>query len=73
MGKDISIESMIGGDKINKSELARKYNCCGSTIDRRLNPDKYKKNKKERIYISKLDKYKEIIDRKKVILITGVT
>ena len=32
-----------------------------------------KKNKKERIYISKLDKYKEIIDRKKVILITGVT
>ena len=48
MRKDISIESMIGGDKINKSELARKYNCCGSTIDRRLNPDKYKKNKKEK-------------------------
>lgn len=73
MRKDISIESMIGGDKINKSKLARKYNFCWRTIDRRLNPDKHKKNKKERIYISKLDKYKEIIDRKKVILITRVT
>lgn len=73
MRKDISIESMIGGDKINKSELARKYNFCWRTIDKRLNPDKYKKNKKERIYISKLDKYKEIIDRKIVILITRVT
>ena len=46
---------MIGGDKINKSKLARKYNFCWRTIDRRLNPDK--QNKKERIYISKLDKY----------------
>lgn len=73
MRKDISIESMIGGDKINKSKLARKYNFCWRTIDRRLNLDKYKKNKKERIYISKLDKHKEIIDRKKVILITRVT
>ena len=73
MRKDISIESMLGGDKINKSKLARKHNFCWRTIDRRLNPDKYKKNKKERIYISKLDKYKEIINRKKVILITRVT
>ena len=53
MRKDISIESMLGGDKINKSKLARKYNFCWRTIDRRLNLDKYKKNKKERIYISK--------------------
>ena len=65
MRKDISIEQLInGGGCINKSELARQYNCCWRTIDRRLNPDKYKKEKKKRIYTSKLDKFKEIIDSK---------
>ena len=65
MRKDISIEKLInGGGIINKSELARQYNCCWRTIDRRLNPDRYKKDKKIRIYTSKLDDFKEIIDSK---------
>lgn len=65
MRKDITIEKIrIGGEKVNKSALARQYGCCWETIDRRLNPDKYKKNKKPRVYVSKLDKYKEIIDKK---------
>jgi hypothetical protein len=35
---------------VNKSALARQYNCCWKTIDRKLNPEKYKKvAKKESI------------------------
>ena len=61
MRKDISVEKLInGGDNVNKSELARQYNCCWRTIDRRLNPDKYKKEKKIRIYTSKLDTFNSI-------------
>ena len=49
MRKDITIEHLLkGGEKLNKSALARQYNCCWETIDRRLNPDKYKKEKKIR-------------------------
>jgi len=41
--KDITIEKlMLGGEKVNKSELSRQYGCCWRTIDRRLNTDKYK-------------------------------
>ena len=45
---DITVEKIIeeGDVKLNKSELARQYGCCWETIDRRLNPDKYKKEKK---------------------------
>ena len=65
MRKDITIEKiMLGGEKVNKSELARQYGCCWETIDRRLNPDKYKTEKKTRIYTSMLDPYKEIIEAK---------
>ena len=65
MKKDITSEKlMLGGKKVNKSELARRYNCCWETIDRRLNPEKYKKEKKPRIYTSMLDPYKSIIDSK---------
>ena len=65
MRKDITIEKMIiGGEKVNKSELARQYDCCWRTIDKRLNPEKYKKEKKKRIYTSKLDGFKNIIDEK---------
>lgn len=65
MRKDITIEKiMLGGEKMNKSELSRQYGCCWRTIDRRLNPDKYKKEKVIRIYKSKLDPYKNIIDEK---------
>lgn len=29
MRKDITFEKlMLGGEKVNKSELARRYNCC---------------------------------------------
>ena len=65
MRKDISIEKiMLGGEKVNKSALARQYGCCWETIDRRLNPDKYKKDKEPRIYTSILDPFKNIIDEK---------
>lgn len=65
MRKDITIEKiMLGGVRVNKSALARQYGCCWETIDRRLNPDKYKKNKKQRIYTSILDPFKNIIDEK---------
>ena len=46
MRKDITIEKiMLGGERLNKSALARQYGCCWETIDRRLNPDKYKKER----------------------------
>ena len=65
MRKNITLEKiMLGGEKVNKSALARQYGCCWETIDRRLNPDKYKKEKKVRVYTSKLDLYKNIIDEK---------
>ena len=51
MRKDITIEKiMLGGERLNKSALARQYGCCWRTIDRRLNPNKYKKERKERTY-----------------------
>ena len=49
---------------MNKSALARQYGCCWETIDRRLNPDKYKTEGKIRVYTSKLDPFKNIIDEK---------
>ena len=65
MRKDITIEKiMLGGSKMNKTKLAKQYGCCWRTIDRRLNPDKYKKEKKVRVYKSILDPYKNIIDEK---------
>ncbi len=67
MRKDITLEKLIGKEqkmKVNKSALARQHNCCWETIDRRLNPNKYKKDKKKRIYTSILDPFKNIIDEK---------
>ena len=65
MRKDITIEKiMLGGEKLNKSELARQYGCCWRTIDRRLNPEKYQREKVKRVYTSKLDGFKNIIDEK---------
>ena len=50
--KDITIEKiMLGGSKMNKTNLAKQYGCCWRTIERRLNPDKYKKEKKVRINV----------------------
>ncbi len=53
-----------GGVKVNKSALARQFNCCWETIDRRLNPKKYERERKKREYHSILDPYKQIIDEK---------
>lgn len=65
MRKDITIEKLLkGGVNLNKSALARQYGCCWETIDRRINPEKYQKDKKVRIYKSILDPYKHIIDEK---------
>ncbi len=65
MRKDITFEKLtFGGDKMNKTALAKQYGCCWETIDRRLNPDKYKKERKIRTYTSILDPYKKIIDEK---------
>ncbi len=65
MRKDITVEKIIrGGKTVNKSELARQYGCCWRTIDRKLNPEKYKTSSKKRSYTSKLDEYKIIIDEK---------
>ena len=48
MRKDITTNILVdGGEKINKSALARQYGCCWRTIDRRFNPEKYKHEKKE--------------------------
>ena len=54
MRKDITIEKLIlGGDKVNKSALARQYGCCWRTIDKRLNPQNIKKiERKELINLS---------------------
>ena len=54
MRKDITVEKIMrGGEKMNKSALARQYECCWRTIDRRLNPNKYKTySKKEFIHPS---------------------
>ena len=65
MRKDITFEKLtLGGEKLNKSSLARQYGCCWRTIDRRLNPDKYNRERKIRIYKSILDQYKNIIMKK---------
>ena len=62
MRKDITIEKlMLGGKKVNKTALAKQYGCCWRTIDKRLNPEKYKKERKLRLYTSMLDPYKNII------------
>ena len=65
MRKDITVEKILmGGENLNKSALARQFGCCWRTIDRRLLPNKYKKDKKKRVYTSKLDSFKNIIDQK---------
>ena len=66
MRKDVENQIyMMGGEKIlNKSEIARRFGCSWKTVDKKINPSKYVKNKKERKYSSKLDPYKELIKEK---------
>lgn len=62
MRKDVENEiRMIGGEIINKSEIARRFGCSWKTVDRKINPTKYKKGQKKRAYTSKLDPFKELI------------
>jgi len=65
MRKDVVNEIIrIGGDNINKSEMARIMGCSRQTIYNREERLKNPKPKKEIIRTSKLDPYKEIIDTK---------
>ena len=66
MRKDITVENFYGkeGVKVNVSSLARQYNCCWLTMDKRIHPEKYKHERKKRIYTSILDEYKPIINQK---------
>ena len=62
MRKDVENQIyMIGGNFVNKSEIARRFDCSWKTVDRMINPTKYSKDKKKRIYNSKLEPYKELI------------
>ena len=65
MRKDVSNEIIrIGGDSINKSELARIMGCSRQTIYNREERLKNPKPRKNIVRSSKLDPYKEIIDTK---------
>jgi len=68
MRKDIDVSIYkIGGEsiKINVSAVARDYNCCWLTADKRIHPEKYPKvPRKERKYHTILEPYKEIIKNK---------
>ena len=62
MRKDIENQIyMMGGEMMNKSEIARRFGCSWKTVDKKINPSKYSKEKSKRTYISKLDPYKELI------------
>lgn len=63
MRKDVENQIyMMGGEMMNKSEIARRFGCSWKTVDRKINPEKYiKNNNKKRKYKSKLEPYTEII------------
>ena len=62
MRKDVENQIyMLGGEILNKSEIAIRFGCSWKTVDRKINPSKYAKDKKKRTYTSKLDPYKELI------------
>ena len=46
MRKDVENQIyMIGGEIVNKSEIARRYGCSWKTVHRKINPSKYEKQK----------------------------
>ena len=51
MRKDITVENMYRkeGEKLNITALSKQYNCCWLTMDKRVHPEKYKHERKERI------------------------
>ena len=49
---------------LNKSELARRMNCSRQTINAKLNKQKNVNTKEKRVYYSKLDEFKDLIETK---------
>ena len=49
---------------LNKSELARRMNCSRQTINTKLNNQKNVNSKEKRVYHSKLDEFKDLIETK---------
>ena len=49
---------------LNKSELARRMNCSRQTINSKLNKQKNVNTKEKRVYVSKLDEFKDLIETK---------
>ncbi len=67
MRKDIENELLKYGMEVkllNKSELARRMNCSRQTINAKLKRVDKQNTVKKRIYISKLDEFKDIIETK---------
>lgn len=67
MRKDIENELLKYGTEVNllnKSELARRMNCSRQTINAKLRKVTNKTNKPKRVYTTKLDDFKDIIETK---------
>lgn len=67
MRKDIENELLKYGTEVNllnKSELARRMNCSRQTINAKLKKVTNKTNKPKRVYTTKLDDFKDIIETK---------
>ena len=67
MRKDIENELLKYGLEVkllNKSELARRMNCSRQTINSKLNKQKNLNTKEKRIYFSKIDEFKDLIETK---------
>ena len=67
MRKDVENELLKYREEVNllnKSELARRMNCSRQTISSKLNKQKYSRAKEKRIYSSKLDEFKDLIETK---------
>ena len=67
MRKDVENELLKYGLEVkllNKSELARRMNCSRQTINSKLNKQKNLNTKEKRIYTSKLDEFKDLIETK---------
>ena len=67
MRKDIENELLkyrLEVNLLNKSELARRMNCSRQTINAKINKQKNVNTKEKRVYISKLDEFKDLIETK---------
>lgn len=65
--KDVENELLKYGKEanlLNKSELARRLNCSRQTINSKLNKQQNSNTKEKRIYTSKLDEFKDLIEVK---------